>query len=105
MKTFYVIPNTCDIDGLADLGELCIVLDEAKMPIWGANHNDNPIDLEFAIPWDLLDKLNKFKKLIVMETEDYIEVQISKDSFEVLEDIPVKLAKKIIKFAENENLV
>jgi len=105
MKTFYVIPNTCDIDGLADLGELCIVLDEAKMPIWGANHNDNPIDLDFAIPWSLLEKLNKFRKIIVMETEDYIELQINKDIFEVLEKVPKKLADKIIKFAENENIV
>lgn len=105
MKTFYVIPNTCDIEELTELGELCIVLDEDKTPIWGANHNDTPVDLYFAIPWSLFEKLNKIKKIIVMDTEDYIEFQINKDVFEVLDKVSKKLAGKIIKFAENENLV
>lgn len=105
MKTYYVITNTCDIDRLSDLGELCIVLDADENPIWGANHNDNPVDLDFAIPWDLLEKINKYSKVIETETENYIEFQISKESFESLEDVSAKLAKTIIKFAENENLV
>jgi hypothetical protein len=105
MKTFYVIPNTCDCNRLTELGEMCVVLDESKEPIWAANHNDFPVDLSEAIPWSLLEKLNKFKKLIVMETEDYIEMQINKDVFEYIDEVPKKLADKIVKFIENEGLI
>ena len=105
MKTFYVIPNTCDIKGLDELGEYCVVLDESKTPIWSHDHGDCFVDLDFAIPWSLLEKLNKFKKIIVMDTEDYIELQINKEVFEVIEKIPKKLADKIIKFVENENIL
>ena len=105
MKTFYVIPNTCDISGLTELGEYCVVLDESKNPIWSHDHGDCFVNLDFAIPWSLFEKLNKIKKVIVMETEDYIELQINKDAFEVLEKVPKKLADKIIKFVENETIL
>lgn len=105
MKTFYVIPNTCDVNGLTELGEYCIVLDESKTPIWSHDHGDFPVNLDLAIPWSLFEKLNKIKKVIVMDTEDYIELQINKDVFEVLEKVPKKLADKIIKFVENETIL
>lgn len=105
MKTFYVIPNTCDVSGLDELGEYCVVLDESKTPIWSHDLSDCFIDLDFAIPWSLFEKLNKIKKVIVMETEDYIELQINKDVFEVLDKVPKKLADKIIKFIENETIL
>lgn len=100
MKTFYTIPNTCDVDGLEELGELCIVLDEDKNPIWYADHSDTAVDLSYAIPWTLFEKLNKIKKVIVVDTEDYIELQINSEMFEVLDKVPKKLVSKIINFCK-----
>lgn len=68
--TFYSVSNTCDHDNIKTAGEILVVMDEDKKPIWHHDLSDEGIDLHVALPRDLIKLIGSDPTIVSLDKVD-----------------------------------
>jgi ribosome-associated translation inhibitor RaiA len=84
MKKFYYINNTCDHTNINVGGEILVVLDENKIPIWYHDYSDSSFEFPDALPREFM------KQTGATHDSEFISI----------DNVDKKLGKEINKYLE-----